>query len=187
MSGKIWLSSDFHFCHDREFIYRPRGFETVWDMNSAIVERWNQLVDINDECYVLGDIMLNNNEIGMNLLQSLKGHIHIIAGNHDTDTRRALYIQAWNVEDIKWADLFNYKGYHFYLSHFPAMTGNLENESLKKMTCNLHGHTHSKQPFYNDLPYCYNVAVDAHDCAPVLLDDIIADMKAKVQECIEKL
>ncbi len=185
--SKIYLTSDTHFGHNREFIYKPRGFSSIYEHDEAIIENWNRVVGIDDVVFHLGDVMLGDNEYGMKCLNSLKGHIHIICGNHCTDTRRALYAQAWNVEDIKWADLLNYKGYHFYLSHFPTMTGNLENESLKKMTCNLHGHTHSKQSFYNDLPYCYNVAVDAHNCAPVLLDDIITDMKAKVQECIEKL
>lgn len=173
--------------HDREFIYKPRGFDTVWDMNAAIVENWNKVVDIGDECYILGDLMLNNNDIGMNLLKSLKGRLHIILGNHCTDTRRALYETAWNVIDIKWADVIHYKGYHFYLSHFPTMTGNLENESLKKMTCCLFGHTHQKSNFYNDIPYLYHVGVDSHNCAPVLLDDIIIEMNDKVKECISQL
>ena len=45
---KIWLSSDFHFCHDREFIYKPRGFESVEEMNAAIVENWNKNVSNED-------------------------------------------------------------------------------------------------------------------------------------------
>lgn len=41
----------------------------------------------------------------------------------------------------------------------------------------------SKEHFYNDIPYMYNVAVDAHDCTPVNLDDIIEEMHEKVIEC----
>ena len=33
----IWLTSDLHFCHDRYFIYEPRGFENIEDMNETIV------------------------------------------------------------------------------------------------------------------------------------------------------
>jgi hypothetical protein len=33
----------------------------------------------------------------------------------------------------------------------------------------------------------YNVAQDAHNCFPVLLDDAIEDMKQKVKECKEEL
>lgn len=187
MSDKIWISSDFHFFHDREFIYRPRGFESIYNMNEAIVENWNRVVGLDDEAYVLGDIMLNNNEGGIKLLESLKGHIHIILGNHDSPTRRALYEQCWNVVDVKWADVIKYNGYHFYLSHFPTMTGNLESESLKQMMCCLYGHTHQKSNFYNDIPYIYHVGVDSHNCKPVLLDNIIIEMNEKVKECISYL
>ena len=73
------------------------------------------------------------------------------------------------------------------MSHFPTLTGNLEAESLHQMTLNLHGHTHSKDMFYEDRPYMFNVALDAHNCYPVLLDDIIEHMKNKVNECLQML
>ena len=77
------------------------------------------------------------------LIGRLNGRLHIIRGNHDTETRVRMYETCANVVDIvKWADMLNYKGYHFYLSHFPTLTGNLEKESLKQCTCNLFGHTH---------------------------------------------
>ena len=34
--SKIWFTSDLHFCHDRDFIYGPRGFKSVQEMNEAI-------------------------------------------------------------------------------------------------------------------------------------------------------
>ena len=88
---------------------------------------------------------------------------------------------------LGWAHCLNYRKYHFYLSHFPTLTGNLEAESLHQMTLNLHGHTHSKDMFYEDRPYMFNVALDAHNCYPVLLDDIIEHMKNKVNECLQML
>ena len=47
------------------------------------------------------------------------------------------------------------------------------------MTINLFGHTHSKDHFYEDTPYMYNVAMDAHNCIPVPLDQIIEEIKEK--------
>ena len=59
---KIFITSDLHFCHDRAFVYEPRGFSNIKEMNQAIVERWNSTVQPEDIVYVLGDIMLNNND-----------------------------------------------------------------------------------------------------------------------------
>lgn len=179
----IYFTSDLHFCHDRAFIYEPRGFDNIYDMNAAIVKNWNDTVQPEDDIYILGDIMLNNDAEGLKLLKSLKGQIHIIIGNHDTDTRIAAYRDCYNVVEVCYATVIKYNKYHFYLSHYPTMTANLEKESLKKCMCNLFGHTHSKNKFYNDIPFMYNVACDAHDCTPVSIEQIITDMNSEVEKC----
>lgn len=185
--GKIYLTSDLHFCHDREFLFKPRGFENVYDMNEAIVKNWNETIDMEDDVYVLGDLMLNNNYEGARLIKNLKGKIHIILGNHDTDARMGLYENFYNVVEVLYATMIHYNGYHFYLSHFPTVTSNLEKENLKQCTINLYGHTHQKTNFYNDMPFMYHVGLDSHNCTPVSLDDIIEDCKAKVIECKSQL
>ena len=98
-----------------------------------------------------------------------------------------VYPTITNVELIGWADMIHYRKYHFYLSHFPTNTANIEAESLHQCTLNLFGHTHSPERFREDYPMYYNVALDANHNTPVLLDDIIDRMKEKVQECISYL
>lgn len=132
--------------------------------------------------------MLGNNEHGLECLRRLNGKLHIIYGNHDSNVRKTLYMTLPNVECIHgWAHMIHYRKYHFYLSHFPTETANLEAESLHQCILSLSGHTHSKEKFRNDVPMYYNVALDANDNTPVLLDDIIERMKEKVQECLSYL
>lgn len=156
-------------------------------MNEAIVERWNNVVQPEDIVYVLGDIMLNDNDTGLKLLKSLKGDIRIVLGNHDTPTREELYKGCWNVSEVALAAKLKYRGYHFFMTHYPCITSNLEKESLKQCTINLYGHTHQKDNFYQDIPFIYHVGVDSHNCTPVHIDQIIEDMNAKVEECMEML
>lgn len=185
---KIWLTSDLHFCHDRGFIYEPRGFNSVDEHNKTIVSNWNKVVSEDDDVYVLGDLMLNDNETACEYIKQLNGRIHIVRGNHDTDARWAIYTSLPNVVELcGWSTMIHYRKYHFYLSHFPTLTGNLEKESLHQCTLNVFGHTHDRERFYEDRPYMYNVALDAHNNTPVLLDDIIEEMKEKVRECIKML
>lgn len=179
----IWLTSDLHFCHNREFLFKPRGFDNIEDMNNAIVERWNNVVDEYDEVYILGDLMLNNNAKGEDLIRSLNGRLHIILGNHDTDNRVEIYKSIPSVDEILYATMLKYGKLHFFLTHYPCMTGNLEKEYLSQMTLNLFGHTHSKQKFYNDIPFMYNVSMDAHDCTPVSIEQVMEEMVLKVKEC----
>lgn len=184
---KIWVTSDTHFNHDREFLFKPRGFNTVEEMNETIIEHWNNVVAPADDVYLLGDVMLGDSDKGCECVRRLNGNIHIILGNHDTDNRVKLYYSLPNVVEVALAAKLKYNSYHFFMTHYPCITSNLEKESLKQCTCNLYGHTHQQTNFYNDIPFIYHVGCDSHNCTPVLLDDIIKDMNDKVKECKEYL
>ena len=188
--GKIWLISDLHLNHDREFIWKVRGFKNVWEMNRAIIENWNALVEPGDDVYVLGDLCLGGAESiddNRKLIQSLKGNLHIVRGNHDTNARWDMYDYCYNVVEIENVIYLDYKDYHFYLSHYPTITGSLEKSSLKHCLCNFYGHIHDKARFYNDMPFMYNVGCDSHNCTPILIDDAIKEMEDKCKECIAQL
>ena len=186
--SKIFVCSDSHFGHDREFLWGPRGFSNHIDHDEEIIQRWNEVVGPDDIVYHLGDVMLGDNEYGMNCLRRLNGQIKIIRGNHDTDSRWSLYSTLPNVECLGWAEVIKYRKYHFYLSHHPTMTSNLEKAPYLRMhLINLFGHTHQKGKFYNDIPFMFHCGLDAHDCAPVLLDDAIEMMKEETKKCIEML
>lgn len=183
----IWLCSDWHFCHDREFVYSPRGFNSVEEMNETIVRRHNLLVLPEDDVYVLGDLMLGDNEKGIELIKQMNGKLHIAIGNHDTVSRIELYKTLPNIVDIQYVHAFKYRKYNFYCSHYPTLTGNLEAESLHQVAINLYGHTHQMNKFYEDRPYMFHCGMDSNDCYPVNIDDIIVQCKNKITECIEML
>lgn len=185
----IWLTSDTHFCHDRGFVYEPRGFTNIGDMNEAIVDRWNAVVKPDDIVYHLGDVMLNDNDKGMEYLKKLNGKIHLLRGNHDTNSRISLYAAAPNVVSTgEYATVIKYGKYSFYLSHYPTLTSNLENTaSLSQHVINLFGHMHQQGNFYNDIPFMYHVGMDSHNCTPVNIDQVIEDIKKEVQVCYAQL
>lgn len=184
---KIWFTSDLHFCHDREFLYKPRGFDNVEEMNNAIVERWNNVVETNDFVFVLGDLMLCDNEKAIEFVKNLNGILVVILGNHDTDNRVKLYKGVDNIVAVEYAMRLRLNGYNFFLTHYPCLTGSLEHDTPKKTTINLFGHTHSKNLFYEDRPYMYNVAMDAHNCTPVSLNNIINDIENEYSKCKKML
>lgn len=184
LSGKIYLTSDLHLGHDREFIWKARGFNSIQQMNETIVETWNRTVDDDDDIYILGDVILGDPS-NIEYVKRLNGKLHIVLGNHDTSKREGMYRSLSNVVEVAEVGIrLKYKKHHFVLTHYPMMTGNLEKESLKQMSLNLYGHTHQMSNFFNDMPFMYHVGVDSHNCYPVLLDDVIEEMYAKVKECI---
>ena len=168
----VWVTSDLHLCHDKDFIWAPRGFKSVWEMNDTIIENWNKVVAPDDEVYVLGDLMLKDLETGRKLLSQLKGNIHVVLGNHDTDTRIDIYNHLHNVVSVSYAERIKYKKFTFFMCHYPMYVGNY---SGKSMWC-LSGHTHSKEIFQKEFPQNYNVALDAHYNNLVSLDKVIEDI-----------
>lgn len=174
----IWFTSDLHFCHNREFLYELRGFSNIHDMNQTIIKNFNEVISWTDDLYILGDLMLNDNVEGMKCLERLPGNIHIIQGNHDTDTRLEMYSTCARVALEGYATILKYGGYHFYLCHYPTCTANFDlDKPLKNRLLCLAGHTHSKNLF--EPCGSYNVALDAHNNYPVPIDQIIQDFKTK--------
>ena len=169
----------FWLGHNREFIYGPRGFNSIEEHDKTIIQNWNSLVSWEDEVWLLGDCILNDNESGIRKLNQLAGKIYIIAGNHDSANRIQMYANIRpTILIMGLAYILKYQGYHFYLSHYQTITSNfLENDKpLKRRLWNIHGHTHSIEKFSLNYPCCYNVCLDAHNCRPVLLDEIIKDI-----------
>lgn len=177
----IYLTSDTHFCHDQNFLYEPRGFKSVWEMNESIVENWNHIVQPEDDVYVLGDLMLNDNDQGLKLIKSLKGTLHVVLGNHDTDARIALYSNCYNIAEINFAYRLKVGHYRCFLTHYPTLCGNLDDgKALGQHTINLCGHTHTKDKFADwDKGIIYHCELDAHDNKPVAIDTIIDDLRSK--------
>ena len=73
----IWLTSDLHLFHNQEFIYKPRGFSSVEEMNEVIEQNWNGLVNDDDEVYILGDLRVGGKKVSnnacMEIVKRLKG------------------------------------------------------------------------------------------------------------------
>lgn len=55
-------------------------------MNETIIRKWNEIVNYEDDVYVLGDLVMGP-EANLQMLRRLKGRLHLVRGNHDTDTR----------------------------------------------------------------------------------------------------
>ncbi len=155
-------------------------------MNENLIEKFNTYVRPNDDVYVLGDLMLGGSEHiedGIELISRLNGNLHVIRGNHDTEKRWEAYHQLYpKIIELETAKFWKYGKYHFYLSHFPSLTANYDNEKpLKSKTINICGHTHTTDRFIDfDKGLIYHCEVDAHNGFPITIDEIIEDIKQKI-------
>ena len=171
----IYFTADLHIGHDKDFIWEERGFSSVEEHDKEILKRWNEVVKPEDTVYILGDLALGQNENEWdNVFYNLNGNIFFIQGNHDTNRRISIYQVRYIMNYIGAASFWKYKKKGFYLSHYPTLVTNGDD---KKFLWNLSGHTHSKNKFEYGQYHVYNVAVDAHNCYPVSIEEIIKDIK----------
>lgn len=173
--SNVFITSDTHFFHDKDFIWGTRGFNSVDEMNEVIVEKWNSIVKPEDFIYHLGDVGLGSDvQKIIEIIKRLNGHIYLAYGNHDTGARLYSYAEARLFDDIQMGYRFPLGKKMLWLSHFPM---NVANEP-PVLDYSVHGHLHQSYAQENS-PFHYNVVVDAHDCTPVPLEEISSAFKIK--------
>lgn len=162
----IYYVADTHFLY--EPVLRERPFETVEQMDEALIERWNAVVTDEDTVYHLGDIGYNDGRVPCRILERLKGHKHLIRGNHDTGyvDAQLLYRYFETVADFYEIDDGDS---HILLSHYPML--------YNKRGYMIHGHLHGAGgPFHEilrGLPRVLNAGVDVNAFRPVTLAELI--------------
>ena len=164
--NKLYFTSDTHFGHANVIKYCNRPFTSVEEMDSFIINRWNDIV-LFDTVYFLGDFALGTDkEVAYcNIVPQLQGEIIFLKGNHD----RAYGCLNRYFRTIQPNYILVYKGYHFILSHYP-----LPNDEIPTGFINIHGHIHNSQLDLGfDKNYHINVSQDANNFTPICVDSII--------------
>ena len=170
--GKIWLTSDLHFNHDKDFIWKARGFNSVEEHDEAIIEYWNSIVECGDLVIVCGDMIVGKDtDRSIALIKRLKGHIELTRGNHDTDAKCKRLAEECGIK-IRDSKVIKHGKWSFHIGHWPQIIGHYKDNRDMPKRIAIHGHTHSKDEFEWMKFQSYNVAMDAHGCKLVNIDDV---------------
>lgn len=173
--SKIWFTSDTHFGHDY-VATEVRGYSSVHEHDTDLIERWNARVHPIDRVYHLGDFSLAGVAHAHETLKRLYGQIYLCLGNHD---RSILRLQR-DMKPFVWIkNVYNLKinGQHIWLSHY------CHREWPQRMygTWHLFGHSHGALQVPERLP-CMDVGVDCHNFAPISYEEVRAEMERRVFE-----
>ena len=164
----IFYTADLHFGYDPILDFRP--FDSVEEMDRALIENWNSAVSDADTVYVIGDLGYNGGHVPCRILSQLAGHKHLIRGNHDTayDDAPLLWRYFESITDFLEIDDGDT---HILLSHYPML--------YAKQGYMLHGHLHNVRgifyPMLQTLPRVRNAGADVNGYKPVTLAEILAN------------
>lgn len=161
--------------HNKEFIYKNRGYDSVEEMNENIIEVCNKIVSDDDDFYILGDCIMGPDiDAGVALMQRLHGRKHLVCGNHDTENRIERF-RAIGIDVLGEGYSLRYKGTNLFLCHYPVKFSPIGPYYRTNRLC-LCGHTHTKDPWADSLLGSFHVEWDAWYC-PIEIEEIIDLMK----------
>lgn len=164
----IFYTADPHFGYDAIRKTAARPFPSTDEMDEALISRWNRVVTDDDTVYLVGDIGSYRTPVPTQQLSRLRGHKHLIRGNHDTciPNQQQLLDYFETVTDFLELDDGDF---HITLCHYPLV--------YMQHGYMIHGHLHNAQResyrILQGLPHVLNAGVDINDFCPVTLPQLI--------------
>lgn len=159
----VFFSSDPHFGHTKLMQYYPqtRGrYQTVDQVDAAMIRNWNNVVEPDDIVFLLGDLGAPVKHLDTCLWQ-LKGQKILIRGNHDK--------KSWKDPAIKKHFVETFDSYHeewigdvfVVMCHYPIWEWN----GMHLGAYHVHGHLHG---FPHNVPgRILDVGMDNHNLKPI--------------------
>lgn len=164
--------SDMHLGHKNCIKYDNRPFENIDQMNKVLVENWNNKVSENDDIWIIGDFCYRSEKDPSYFLKQLKGHKHLIVGNHDKVTveSKSAYKYLESIEKLQHLKDGNHQ---VILCHFPLA----EWAGKHYGSYHIHGHIHARTgetyEFMNRTERSLNAGCMLNGYEPVTFEELL--------------
>lgn len=137
--GKTFFIADLHFGHEDILAFDNRPFRDVEAHDAELIRRWNSVVGIDDDVWILGDISWHNAAKTIEIFKQLNGVKHLCKGNHDGELLRSRDIQNLFIEICDYKELQLDDGKGIVLCHYPIPCYRDHVDGW----CHLYGHVHT--------------------------------------------
>lgn len=132
--------SDLHFGHKNVIDFDKRPFSDVDEMDRILIELWNARVAPEDDVYIIGDFSYRSGKTEDWYLRQLRGHKHLIIGNHDSRLLANEKAMAYFDTVDKMMHVSD-QGEQLQLCHFPIAEWN----GFHHGSYLIHGHIHNRR------------------------------------------
>lgn len=164
--SKVYFTSDLHLGHQRDFVWKARGYYSPKDHTQSIINGINQHVRESDMLFMTGDLCLNSSkeDVDQYLDSIVCKNILCLWGNHNNPHEKSIYnptkqriVNDFRVKEaypIKYKNM-TYLGHYFETSvngqfivlfHYPLISWNHSGKGSWAIVGHEHGGLTESRP-----------------------------------------
>lgn len=148
-----------------------RPFDSVEEMDEALISNWNSRVKGNDTVYILGDLFYRSENVA-EILARLKGKKKLVTGNHDSSWLTKFDADKYFASIDKFLEVSDGQR-ALTLCHYPLMSWKHASKSYM-----IHGHIHNDSkadywPLLASRDNILNASVDINNFMPVTFEELL--------------
>ena len=171
-----YFISDLHFGHENILKLCGRPFDTICEMDAALIGNWNKKVKKNDVVYVLGDVVWDKKKVAY-YMEQLSGKKILIPGNHDSTWVKKEECRAHFSEIHSYLET-SLNGHPITMCHYPMLEWKASRkENGRRLGYHIHGHIHNRvSDEYLRLYLQFNAlnaGADVNGFTPVTFDELL--------------
>lgn len=170
--------SDLHFGHKNVIKHDSRPFADVDEMDRALIDLWNAKVGEEDQVYIVGDFCYRNARQEQWYLKQLKGHKHLVIGNHDGRLLKNEEAMSY-FESVGQIMQIQEEEKEIVLCHFPLATWNKEHYGAWHIYGHVHGNGRQERidavEYMRSRPKALNAGCMINNYSPANFSELIAN------------
>ncbi len=162
---------DLHFGHANCINFDHRPFADRDEMDATMIKLWNSRVSADDDVIIVGDFCFKSGKSPDWYLRQLKGHKHLVIGNHDQVTLECANAAKY-LESVEKMMHVADNGRQITLCHFPVAEWN----KAKNGSWHIYGHIHANRAaaywYMRWQDRALNAAACINNYMPVTFDEL---------------
>lgn len=176
------FTSDLHLGHINIVDSCNRPYDSVEEMNEALIENWNRRVTDETDVYIMGDFSYRSHMHVGSYLDRMKGNKHLVIGNHDHKWMKNVSNLDRYFVSVSNMELINLGNKLITLCHYPMIEWNRSRYAKEQGNSSswlIHGHIHNDREgmaykfIKENLPCALNAGVDINGYEPVTFDELV--------------
>ena len=164
--------ADTHFGHYNIIKLDERPFETAEEMDRKLIENWNNKVTEKDDIWIVGDFAFRNGNPIDYYAKLLKGHKHLIMGNHDKLNNEAKHCFDSIDNGIR---QIQDKNERIVLCHYPLAEWNGYYRGAYHIYAHIHNNLNPVYHYMKTMDKALNAGCMINNYEPVTLEELISN------------